>query len=236
MFYFNFQYIYLLIPAFILALYAQSKVNSTFAKYSRVRSISGMTGAQVAEELMHRSGIYDVRVERVAGNLTDHYDPAHKVLRLSDSVYSSPSLAAIGVAAHETGHAVQHSVGYAPLSLRSAMVPLTNISSRLAMPLILIGILFGSSRGSDFGYLFIQAGIVLFAMAVVFSIVTLPVEFNASKRAVQMLGNYGILSSEELTPVRQVLSAAALTYVAAAISAIASLLRLILIFGRRNDR
>ncbi len=236
MFYFNLQYIYILIPAFILALYAQSKVNSTFNKYSRVRSSSGMTGAEVAEELMHRAGIYDVRIERVRGNLTDHYDPAHKVLRLSDPVYSSTSLAAIGVAAHETGHAVQHSVGYAPLSLRSAMVPLTNFSSNLAMPLIFLGILFGYNSGSNFGYILIQGGIILFALAVLFSIVTLPVEFNASSRAVKMLGNYGILSSDELEPVKKVLGAAALTYVAAAISAILSLLRLVLIFGRRDDR
>lgn len=234
--FYSFQYIYILIPAIILALYAQSKVNSTFNKYSKVRSMSGITGAQAAQELMHRAGIHDVRIERVAGNLTDHYDPAHKVLRLSDSVYSSTSLAAIGVAAHETGHALQHNVGYAPLSLRSAMVPLTNISSRLSMPIILIGVLFGSSRGSDFGYMFIQFGIILFSMAVLFSIITLPVEFNASRRAVDMLGDYGLLSSDEIKPVRKVLNAAALTYVAAAISAIASLLRLVLIFGRRNSR
>ena len=236
MFYFNFQYIYLLIPAFILAMYAQSKVNSTFNKYSRVRSRSGMTGAEVAEELMHRAGIYDVRIERIHGNLTDHYDPMHKVLRLSDPVYSSTSLAAIGVAAHETGHAVQHNVGYVPLSLRSAMVPLTNFSSRLAMPLIFLGVLFGYNSGSSFGYTLIQGGIILFALAVLFSIVTLPVEFNASSRAVKMLGNYGILSTEELEPVKKVLGAAALTYVASAVSAILSLLRLILIFGRRDDR
>ena len=153
MFYFNFQYIYILIPAIILTIYAQSKVSSTFAKYSRVRSMSGFTGAQAAQELMHRAGIYDVRIERVAGNLTDHYDPSHKVLRLSDSVYSSTSLAAIGVAAHETGHAVQHQVGYAPLGLRSALVPLTNLSSQLAMPLLFIGIIIGTTRGS-FGYVY----------------------------------------------------------------------------------
>ena len=236
MFYFNFQYIYLLIPAFILAMYAQSKVNSTFNKYSRLRSRSGMTGAEVAEELMHRAGIYDVRIERIHGNLTDHYDPMHKVLRLSDPVYSSTSLAAIGVAAHETGHAVQHNVGYVPLSLRSAMVPLTNLSSRLAMPLIFLGVLFGYNSSSSFGYTLIQGGIILFALAVLFSIVTLPVEFNASSRAVKMLGNYGILSTDELEPVKKVLGAAALTYVASAVSAILSLLRLILIFGRRDDR
>jgi len=235
MFFYNFQYIYILIPAFILAMYAQSKVKSTFAKYSKVRSLQGMTGAQAAEELMHRAGIYDVRIERVRGNLTDHYDPTQKVLRLSDSVYSSSSLAAIGVAAHETGHAVQHAHGYGPLKLRSAMVPLTNISSNLAMPMIFLGVLLGSNSGSDFGYMFVEFGILLFSMAVIFALVTLPVEFNASRRAVNMLGNYGILSDEELSPVRKVLSAAALTYVASAVSAIASLLRLILIFGRRND-
>ncbi len=185
---------------------------------------------------MHRAGIYDVRIERIHGNLTDHYDPMHKVLRLSDPVYSSTSLAAIGVAAHETGHAVQHNVGYVPLSLRSAMVPLTNFSSRLAMPLIFLGILFGYNSGSSFGYTLIQGGIILFALAVLFSIVTLPVEFNASSRAVKMLGNYGILSTDELEPVKKVLGAAALTYVASAVSAILSLLRLILIFGRRDDR
>ena len=234
MFYFNFQYIYILIPAIILTIYAQSKVSSTFAKYSRVRSMSGFTGAQAAQELMHRAGIYDVRIERVAGNLTDHYDPSHKVLRLSDSVYSSTSLAAIGVAAHETGHAVQHQVGYAPLGLRSALVPLTNLSSQLAMPLLFIGIIIGTTRGS-FGYMLIQAGIILFAVAVLFSIITLPVEFHASSRAIKMLGQYGILSDSELGPVRKVLSAAALTYVASALTAILSLLRLILIFGGRRD-
>ena len=235
MFYFNFQYIYLLIPAFILAMYAQSKVNSTFNKYSRVRSSSGMTGAEVAQELMHRAGIYDVRIERIHGNLTDHYDPMHKVLRLSDPVYSSTSLAAIGVAAHETGHAVQHAVGYGPLVLRSAMVPLTNIGSNFSWILIVLGLLFGSQAGSEFGYMLVQAGIVLFALVVVFTLVTLPVELNASSRAVHMLGDNGILTQEELGPVKKVLTAAAMTYVASAAMAIAQLLRLILLFGGRRD-
>ena len=235
MFYFNFQYIYILIPAMLLALYAQSKVQSTFRKYSNVRNSYGMTGAEAAQRLLNIAGIYDVRIERVGGNLTDHYDPGKKVFRLSDSVYGSTSLAAIGVAAHETGHAVQHAVGYAPLGLRSALVPLTNISSRMAMPMIIIGILLGSQAGSGMGYALVQFGIVLFAVAVVFALVTLPVEFNASRRAVAMLGDNGILSGSELEPVKKVLSAAALTYVASAAVAIANLLRLVLLFGRRDD-
>ncbi len=235
MMYFDFRYFYVLLPAMILAVYAQSKVKSTFAKYSRVRSRSGLTGAEAAQRLLHAAGIYDVRIEGIRGSLTDHYDPSKKVLRLSESVYGSTSLSAIGVAAHETGHAVQHARGYVPLGLRSAMVPLTQIGSNLAMPLIVLGVLFGGTYGRS-GYGLIQLGIILFSLSVVFALVTLPVEFNASSRAVKMLAEYGILDNDEISPVRQVLSAAALTYVAAAASAVASLLRLILIFGRRNDR
>ena len=235
MFYFDFRYFYVLLPAMILAIYAQSKVKSTFAKYSRVRSRSGLTGAEAAERLLHAAGIYDVRIEGIRGSLTDHYDPSKKVLRLSESVYGSTSLSAIGVAAHETGHAVQHARGYVPLVLRSSLVPLTQIGSNLAMPLIVLGVLFGGTYGRS-GYGLIQLGIILFSLSVVFALVTLPVEFNASSRAVKMLAEYGILDNDEISSVRQVLSAAALTYVAAAASAIASLLRLILIFDRRNDR
>lgn len=235
MFYFNFQYLYVILPALLLTLYAQSKVSSTFRKYSSVRNAYGLTGAEAAQRLLTAAGINDVRIERVRGNLTDHYDPSKKVLRLSESVYDSTSLAAVGVAAHETGHAVQHAMGYAPLALRSAMVPLTNLGSNLAWPLILLGLLFGSQAGSDFGYLLVQAGILLFSLAVVFSIVTLPVEFNASSRAVAMLGDFGILSQSELGPVKKVLSAAAMTYVASAAMAVAQLLRLVLLFGRRDD-
>ncbi len=234
MFYFDFRYLYILLPAMILALYAQVKVKGTFSQYSRVRSRSGITGAEAAQRLLQLSGIYDVRIEQVRGSLTDHYDPSKKVLRLSESVYGSTSLAAIGVAAHETGHAVQHAKGYVPLKLRSAMVPLTSIGSNLAMPLIILGVLFGGTY-SNSGYGLIQLGIVLFSLSVVFALITLPVEFNASSRAIQMLGYYGILDSDEIGPVQKVLSAAALTYVAAAASAIASLLRLILIFGRRDE-
>ncbi|HCT65001.1 MAG TPA: peptidase [Lachnospiraceae bacterium] len=233
--YFNFQYLYVLFPAMILAMYAQSKVKSTFNKYSRVGNSYGLTGAEVAERLLRIAGINDVSVERIGGNLTDHYDPGHKVLRLSESVYSSQSLAAIGVAAHETGHAVQHATGYAALGIRSALVPVTNIGSKLSMPMIFIGVLLGSQAGSDMGYMLVQLGIAFFSLAVVFALVTLPVELNASARAVEMLDANGILNSSELAPVKKVLSAAALTYVASAAVAIAQLLRLLLLFGRRRD-
>lgn len=232
---FNTSYIIILLPAIILSLYAQAKVNNTFNKFGKVTNAYGLTGAEVAERLLHLSGIYDVRIEHIRGNLTDHYDPLHKVLRLSDAVFNSTSLSAVGVAAHETGHAVQHANGYAPLKLRSALVPLTNLGSKASMPLILIGLLFGSQAGSDFGYMLVMAGIVFFSLAVLFSIVTLPVEFNASSRAVAMLDNNGILSSSEVKPVRQVLNAAALTYVASAAVAIAQLLRLLMLFGRRRN-
>lgn len=233
--YFSFEYLYMLLPAFILAMYAQSKVNSTFKKYSKVQNSYGLTGAQAAGRILQAAGISDVRIEPIRGNLTDHYDPSSKVLRLSESVYSSTSLSAVGVAAHEVGHAVQHANSYSFLMLRSALVPLTNISSRAAMPMIFIGILLGSQAGSSIGNMLVQLGIILFSVAVIFAIVTLPVEFNASKRAVAMLDEYSILSSQELKPVRQVLNAAALTYVASAAVAIANLLRLIAIYGRRRD-
>lgn len=232
--YFSLQYIYLLLPVMILALYAQSKVNSTFNKYSKVGNRRGYTGADVARELLRLSGIHDVEVESIAGRLTDHYDPRSKVLRLSEAVYSSNSISAIGVAAHETGHAVQDATGYAPLKLRGAMVPVTQIGSNLAMPMIFIGILLASFTRTSFGYTLVQIGIVFFAIAVLFSLVTLPVEFNASSRAISMLESNGILESGEIGGAQKVLKAAALTYVAAAAVAIANLLRLIAIFSRRR--
>lgn len=233
-YYIDWTYIVLVIPAMILALYAQNKVNSTFKKYSRVASRSGMTGAQAARRLMELNGIYDVSIERVSGNLTDHYDPSKKVLRLSDSVYSDTSVAAIGVAAHETGHAIQHARGYAPLTLRTVMVPLANLGSTLSMPLIFLGILFSFS--SVMGNTMINLGILLFGLSVVFTIVTLPVEFNASRRAVACLGDSGILYDDEIGGVKKVLSAAAMTYVASTAVALANFLRLIIIFGgRRRD-
>lgn len=233
-YYLDWTYIVLVIPAMILALYAQNKVNSTFKKYSRVASRSGMTGAQAARRLMELNGIYDVSIERVSGNLTDHYDPSKKVLRLSDSVYSDTSVAAVGVAAHETGHAIQHARGYAPLTLRTVMVPLANLGSTLSMPLIFLGILFSFS--SRMGNSMINLGILLFGLSVVFTIVTLPVEFNASRRAVACLGDSGILYDDEIVGVKKVLSAAAMTYVASTAVALANFLRLIIIFGgRRRD-
>lgn len=231
----SFRYITILLPAIILALYAQAKVNSTFQKYARVRNMRGYTGADVARELLKLSGIYDVRVEQVAGNLTDHYDPRSKVLRLSESVYNSNSISAVGVAAHETGHAIQDATGYAFLKLRSAMVPVTQIGSNLAMPMIFIGVLLGGFTQYSFGYTLVQIGIVFFAIAVLFSLVTLPVEFNASSRAIAMLESNGFLETQEVSSAKKVLNAAALTYVAAAAVAIANLLRLLAIFGRRND-
>ncbi|MGN0413160.1 MAG: zinc metallopeptidase [Lachnospiraceae bacterium] len=226
----DWTYILVLIGA-ILCMAASAKVNSTYSKYSKVRSMTGMTGAQVAQKILQYNGIYDVQIEHVRGNLTDHYDPSKKVLRLSDSVYGSTSVAAIGVAAHECGHAVQHQVGYVPIKIRSALVPAANIGSKLGLPLILLGVIFGGA-----GSTLAQIGIWVFALAVLFQIVTLPVEFNASGRAIKMLDQYGILQQQEVGHVKKVLSAAALTYVAAAASAILQLLRLVLIFGGGRDR
>lgn len=226
----DWTYILVLIGA-VLSLIASAKVNSTFNKYSRVRSMSGMTGAEAAQRILNQNGIYDVAVEHVRGNLTDHYDPKNKILRLSDATYSSNSVAAIGVAAHECGHALQHNDEYLPLKIRSAIVPAANIGSRLGIPIILLGVLFGSN------YFLIELGIWVFSLAVLFQIVTLPVEFNASSRAMAMMERYGILSGDELRSTRKVLSAAAMTYVAAAASSILQLLRLVLLFGgnRRRD-
>ena len=220
----------LVIIGVVLCLLASAKVQSTFSRYSKVRAISGMTGAEAAERILRINGIMDVQIERVAGNLSDHYDPRRKVLRLSDNVYGSNSIAAIGVAAHECGHALQHHYGYAPLSLRTILVPVTNIGSRLAFPVIILGIILSSFE------VLVPIGIALFGLTVVFSLVTLPVEFNASHRAIAVLGQQGILYDEELSGAKKVLSAAAMTYVASAISAILQLLRLWLLYGgRRRD-
>lgn len=190
-----------------------------------------MTGKEAAQRVLHSAGIMDVTVRHVSGSLTDHYDPRNKTLNLSDSVYDSTSVAAIGVAAHECGHAIQHQKDYAPLSIRSAIVPVANIGSTLAWPLIIIGLLFSSATGS----FLIKLGIICFSLAVLFQLVTLPVEFDASRRAVNILGSTGILSEEELPMTKKVLGAAALTYVAGAAAAILQLLRLMLLFGGRND-
>ena len=221
----------LVIIGVIICMLASAKMNSTFNKYSRVRNHSGMTGREAAEQILHRAGIYDVRVERVSGNLTDHYDPRSKVLRLSDATYGQCSVAALGVAAHECGHAIQHQVVYAPLKFRSALVPIANFGSTIAWPLIIIGLFFGS-RSS---VMFLNLGILAFSLAVLFQIVTLPVEFNASGRAIRILGDSGMLYPEEVRSTRKVLTAAALTYVAGAASAILQLLRIILLTNSRRD-
>ena len=228
-FYFDPTYFLVLIGA-VLCLLAQARVSSTYNKYAKVRSRTGMTGTQAAQKILQMSGIYDVRIEHVAGSLTDHYDPANKVLRLSDTVYGSSSVAAIGVAAHECGHAVQHDKGYTPLQIRSALVPAANIGSKAGIPLILLGAILGMNQ------ILIQIGIWVFALAVLFQVVTLPVEFNASGRALAMLGNYGMMERDEVSGCKKVLSAAALTYVAAAASSILQLLRLVLRFSRRSSR
>lgn len=223
-------YILVVIGA-IICLMASAKVKTTYAKYSKYRSMSGLTGAEAAERILKNAGIYDVRVGHISGNLTDHYNPKTKVLNLSDSVYGSTSVAAIGVAAHECGHAIQHQTGYFPLVLRGMLVPVANFGSTMAWPLIIIGLLFSSSTGS----FLVQLGIIFFSLAVLFQIVTLPVEFNASNRAVQILGSTNMLQNEELRYTKKVLGAAALTYVASAAAAILQLLRLVILFGGRDD-
>ena len=230
MFYFDPTYM-LVIVGVIICLLASAKMRSTFQKYARVRSHSGMTGREAAEEVLRRAGIYDVQVERVAGNLTDHYDPRTKVLRLSDATYGSNSIAAVGVAAHECGHAIQHAQGYVPLKIRGSLVPVANLGSTLAWPLILLGLLFTGESS----VMFLNLGVLAFSLAVLFQIVTLPVEFNASNRAIRILGSSGIMYPEEVKDTKKVLSAAALTYVAGAAAAILQLLRIVLLTGRRRD-
>lgn len=227
-YYFDPTYILVLIGA-VLSMIASARVNATFQKYARERSMSGMTGAQAAEAILRSKGIHDVRVEHIRGNLTDHYDPSRKVVRLSDSVYSSSSVAAIGVAAHECGHVMQHHEGYAPLNIRTALVPAANIGSRLGIPIIILGLILGSNP------VLVNIGIWVFSIAVLFQIVTLPVEFDASKRALVCIEQYGIVTSDERRKSAKVLKAAAYTYVAAAAASILQLLRLVMLFGKRDD-
>lgn len=228
-YYFDPTYILIIIAA-IISLIAQWRVNSAFSKYSRVASMSGMTGAQAARMILQSNGINDVSVQRISGKLTDHYNPSTKVLNLSESVYGSTSVAAIGVAAHECGHAIQHARGYFPLSLRTALVPVANIGSQLSWVFIIVGAIL------SFNQTLITIGIIMFSAAVLFQLVTLPVEFNASARALEQLESNGILYRDEVSQTRKVLSAAALTYVAAADTAILQLLRLIILFGGRGRR
>ena len=215
----------------VLSLLASARVKSTFAKYERIRNSAGLTGRDAAERILHGAGIYDVRIERVSGSLTDHYDPRNKVLRLSDSTYHSMSVSAVGVAAHECGHAIQHAVNYAPIRWRGALVPVANFGSTIAWPLIMIGLFITGDSSS----LLINLGIIAFSFAVLFHLVTLPVEFNASNRAIRILGSNGMMSREEVGSVKKVLGAAALTYVASAATAILQLLRILILTGGRRD-
>jgi len=221
--------IFLLIPPFLLAIYAQHKVKSTFQNYSHKRSHSRTSGAEAAKEILNRSGIRDVSIEKVSGKLSDHYDPRKKILRLSEKVHSSDSIAALGVAAHETGHAIQHHNGYVPLTLRNFIYPVANFGSTLAFPLFFIGFIF-SAQGPS---VLMDIGILLFTLAVAFSVLTLPVEFNASKRALVFLREGTFLNQEETKGARKVLSAAALTYVASTAMAIMQLVRLLILRDRR---
>ncbi len=228
-FYMDEYYILLVVPALIISMLAQFLVKSTFNKYSKIGSSKNMTGAEVARYLLKANGIIDVQVMQVKGNLTDHYDPRNKVLRLSDATYASTSVAAIGVAAHETGHAIQHDVKYGPLALRSSLVPVANIGSSAGPYIAVLGLFLGMS-------VIINIGLLMFAAAILFYLITLPVEFNASSRAIAALDSSGLLIGNELKSAKKVLNAAAMTYVASALVAVASFIRLLLIAGQRRNR
>lgn len=233
---FDMTYLVIVLPCLILAMWASANVNSTFKRYSQIYSARRITGAQAAERVLRANGVMNVRIERVSGHLTDHFDPKTNVIRLSDAVYDSHSVASIGVACHEAGHAVQYAQSYAPIKLRAAIIPITNIGSKLAMPLILLGLLL--SFGETVSYGFVYAGIACFSLSLIFQLVTLPVEFNASRRAMNAIADGNILSEEEQRGARKTLTAAAMTYVAATAVALAQLLRLLIIFSggrRRND-
>ena len=231
---FDWTYVVLVLPCLILSMWASANVNGTFKKYSGQLSSRRITGAEAARRVLMANGVQDVKIQRISGNLTDHYDPRTNVIRLSDNVYDNTSTAAIGVACHEAGHAVQYAQSYAPIKLRAAVIPVTNLGSRLAMPLILIGLLL--SYLGNFSYLLVYAGIACFGLSLVFQLVTLPVEFNASRRAMAAISSGNLLTEEEQKGARKTLTAAALTYVAATATALAQLLRLIVLFGGRNNR
>ena len=226
-YYYDPTYILVIIGA-VICMVASANVNRTYSKYSHVVNSRRLQAQEVAAMILREAGITDVRIERVSGNLTDHYDPRNKVLRLSDSVYGSASVAAVGVAAHECGHAIQHKVDYVPIRLRNAIVPVVNIGSQLSWPVILLGAVLGMTH-------LLKIGIWLFALTLIFQIVTLPVEFNASGRALEILRSRGILQGDEMRGARKVLTAAAMTYVTAVVSTLLQLLRLVLLFGRRSD-
>lgn len=229
---FDWSYLYILLPCLILSLWASSRVNSTFKKYSTQISAKQITGAEAAKQVLLRHGITNVIIQRTSGKLTDHFDPKSNVIRLSDNVYDNASTAAIGVACHEAGHAVQYATGYAPIKLRAAIIPITNFGSKLAMPLILIGLLI--SAFSAFSDMIILIGIACFSLSIVFQLVTLPVEFNASRRAMNAIEHGGLLTNDEQRGARKTLQAAAMTYVAATAVSVAQLIRLLSLVGRRR--
>ena len=231
---FDWTYVVLVLPCIILSMWASANVNSTFKKYSGQLSSRRITGAEAAQRVLMENGVQGVKIQRISGNLTDHYDPRTNVIRLSDNVYDNTSTAAIGVACHEAGHAVQYAQSYAPIKLRAAVIPVTNLGSKLAMPLILIGLLL--SYLGNFSYMLVYAGIACFGLSLVFQLVTLPVEFNASRRALAAISSGNLLTEEEQKGARKTLTAAALTYVAATATALAQILRLLVLFGGRGNR
>ena len=231
---FDWTYVVLVLPCIILSMWASANVNSTFKKYSGQLSSRRITGAEAAQRVLMANGVQGVKIQRISGNLTDHYDPRTNVIRLSDNVYDNTSTAAIGVACHEAGHAVQYAQSYAPIKLRAAVIPVTNLGSKLAMPLILIGLLL--SYLGNFSYILVYAGIACFGLSLVFQLVTLPVEFNASRRALAAISSGNLLTEEEQKGARKTLTAAALTYVAATATALAQILRLLVLFGGRGNR
>lgn len=231
---FDWTYLVLVLPCLILSLWASSSVKNTFRRYSTQYSTRRITGADAAQRVLRSHGVHNVRIERISGNLTDHFDPKTNVIRLSDSVYDSTSTAAIGVACHEAGHAVQYATNYAPIKLRAAIIPITNFGSKLAMPLILLGIVL--SFLGNFSYALVYLGIACFGLSLVFQLVTLPVEFNASRRAIRAIDDNAILTQQELAGAKKTLKAAAMTYVAATAVSLAQLLRLIVLFGGRRRR
>jgi len=231
---FDWTYLYIVLPCLLLSLWASAHVNGTFKKYAKVYTARRLTGAQAAQRVLYANGVSNVRIEHTAGNLTDHYDPRTNVIRLSDSVYDSTSAAAIGVACHEAGHAVQYATNYFPIKIRSLIIPITNIGSKLALPLILLGVLL--SAVGQYSTILIDIGIACFALSLVFQLVTLPVEFNASRRALRAIEEGELLTQDELLGAKRTLRAAAMTYVAATAVSLAQLLRLILLFGGRRRR
>lgn len=228
-YYLDFSYIIFILPALLFGLWAQLRVNTAFNKYSRIANSRGYTGAETAKYILEQNGIYDVTIRHISGNLTDNYNPKNKTINLSDSVYNSASVAAVGIAAHETGHAIQHAVSYFPIRLREMVIPVTQIGSWVYMPLLLLGMLFSSQ-------MMIDVGIIMFSMIAVFQLITLPVEFNASNRAIKTIREGELLYGQELSGAKSVLKAAALTYVAALVSSLAQILRLMVLFGGSRRR